>query len=386
MKTKKIKPRLIPRSLYAEMRYFTHFNLKKSYGFRIKDKIKLEGPTLIMANHTTDSDLFFVIQHFKNYLFFVYSEHLVRKSGVLRWLTRKFGFIPLTKGGVASDAAINILRYLKAGQCVAIFPEGTRTFDGRTNPIKPATAKLVKMGRCNLVTIGYKGGYFVEPKWAKNWRKGPITSDLKIYTKEEIATMSVDEIYQHITDDLIFDAQDYQDEHQFEYNGKNLAEGIENALFMCPKCHKFETLKADGDKFYCPECGFEAIIDNKGYVHSELPMTKFREYYDAQKKALDEMPLEEMHFENSESILDVVKGKKHKTILATKGKLVVDQEGLHINEYNFLFKDIINIELVDAGNKMLFSVGDEYYELYSAHLSGLLYSFIFERAKTNDKE
>ena len=44
MKTKKIKPRLIPRSLYAEMRYFTHFNLKKSYGFRIKDKIKLEGP------------------------------------------------------------------------------------------------------------------------------------------------------------------------------------------------------------------------------------------------------------------------------------------------------------------------------------------------------
>lgn len=383
MKTKKIKPKLIPRSLFAEMRYFTHFNLKKSYGFRIKDKMKLEGPTLIMANHTTDSDLFFVIQHFKNYLFFVYSEHLVRKSSVLRWLTRRFGFIPLTKGGVASDAAINILRYLKAGQCVAIFPEGTRSFDGRTNPIKPATAKLVKMGRCNLVTIGYKGGYFVEPKWAKNWRTGPITSDVKVYTKEELAAMSVDEIYNHIAEDLIFDAQDIQDEKQFVYNGKGLAEGMENVLFMCPKCHKYETIKSEGNRFYCSSCGFEATYDEKGYIHSELPMTKIREYYDAQKKILDETPLEQLNFESENVILDVVKGQKHKTVLATKGTLFVDQYGLRINDYNFKFEDIVNIELVDAGNKMLFSVGDDYYELYSTHLSGLLYSFIFERVKSN---
>jgi 1-acyl-sn-glycerol-3-phosphate acyltransferase len=60
--------------------------------------------------------------------------------------------IPLDRAGVGLAGVKETLRRLKRGDVVLVFPEGTRTFDGRLAPLKPARG--LGLGRSTFNTAG----------------------------------------------------------------------------------------------------------------------------------------------------------------------------------------------------------------------------------------
>ena len=108
-----------------------------------------KGPFIVLCNHVTDWDPIFVGAAFKEQMYFVTSEHLLRLgfvSKLIMWLQAP---IARQKGGSAAGAVKAMLRTMKEGHNIGLFPEGNRTWDGVTRdfPAPPASWCAAAAGR-----------------------------------------------------------------------------------------------------------------------------------------------------------------------------------------------------------------------------------------------
>ena len=125
-----------------------------------------KGPCIVVCNHVTDWDPLLVGAAFRRQMYFLASEHIMRLGFVSRLLDWLVHPIVRQKGGSAAGAVKEMLRVLKAGGNVALFPEGNRTWDGVTRDFPASTGKLVKTGGASLVTFRLRGGYLSSPRWS----------------------------------------------------------------------------------------------------------------------------------------------------------------------------------------------------------------------------
>ena len=226
------------------------------FGYTFKKAKELPENYIVLSNHATDYDPLLVAASFPRQMYFVASEHIARWKRAFKWLDFVFAPIMRYKGTVAASTVAEVLRRLRKGANVAVFAEGARTWDGVTGPILPSTAKMVKKAGCGLVTYKLIGGHFISPMWSYNTRRGYCHGEVvNVYTKERLAAMSQNEVYEAIVRDLYEDAYARQAEQSYEYRGKRLAAGLENLLFICPKCGGYDTLSSSDDAMTCDKCG-----------------------------------------------------------------------------------------------------------------------------------
>lgn len=89
--------------------------------------------------------------------------HFVAKADLFKfkpfaWLISSLNSIPVKQDGSADTGAIReILARLEIGAPVLIFPEGSRTLDGRLSPFQRGVALLVRKGRCPVVPCAVEG-------------------------------------------------------------------------------------------------------------------------------------------------------------------------------------------------------------------------------------
>ena len=109
--------------------------IKILFKFEYEIAPAIKGPYLVVSNHTTDLDPAFLGISFPPQMYFVASEHVYR-SGILG-VFLKWAFEPIAKIKGSSDAAtvLKMLRYLRNGKNVCLFPEGNRSFNGKTGEI-----------------------------------------------------------------------------------------------------------------------------------------------------------------------------------------------------------------------------------------------------------
>lgn len=90
----------------------------------------IDGPALICANHSAYTDIMFLSFAFgrKHYLRYVAKKELL-KIPVFGWLLKKAGVIGIDRGNSDITAIREVMRSLKEGYKVVIFPEGTRMQD-----------------------------------------------------------------------------------------------------------------------------------------------------------------------------------------------------------------------------------------------------------------
>jgi 1-acyl-sn-glycerol-3-phosphate acyltransferase len=113
------------------------------------DYVPAEGPAIIASNHISFSDSIFMPLMIKRrkVTFVAKSEYFTGK-GIKGFLTKMFfvgvGCIPVDRsGGRAAQAAIDTgLRVLREGHLFGIYPEGTRSPDGRLHRGKTGVARL----------------------------------------------------------------------------------------------------------------------------------------------------------------------------------------------------------------------------------------------------
>lgn len=252
-------------------------------GFQYDSIADVEGPYLLLSNHNMEMDPILVGIATKKQLYFVASEHIMRK-GFKTWLLRHF-FRPIihTKGKTGTKSVMEIMKTLKKGCNVGLFAEGNRSFNGLTGDILPSTGKLAKAAGASLVTFRMEGGYLSQPRFSTSRRKGRIYGHLvHVYKPDELKAMTDDEMNEAICRDLYEDAYAVQDEKMIPYEGKNLTEGIESTLFYCPQCKCFSTLKSTKDEVRCT-CGFYAVYNRFGYLECSDGVTRNMRDWDAEQ-------------------------------------------------------------------------------------------------------
>ncbi|MBP9995640.1 MAG: 1-acyl-sn-glycerol-3-phosphate acyltransferase [Lachnospiraceae bacterium] len=227
-----------------------------------------EGGNLILANHVTKVDQFLVNSYYGlTYIRFVSGENVFRNPLYRRFAINCLNIIIHMRGVSAYDTIREMAVSLKRGENVMIFPTGTMTFDGKSQNIDTSIAKLIKMSSCNLIMLTTNGGYFIQPRWGVTTRKGQITLNEFALSKNELKTMTVDEITSAINEHLYTDAYAIQNKLRIKYKGKKLCKGLECCIYECPKCGQISDMTTTNTELVC-KCGFKSTYDEYGYLQT----------------------------------------------------------------------------------------------------------------------
>ena len=111
--------------LYEIIKPFAMVFLKLRFNFKRGKVHDIKGPFIIVCNHVTNLDFLFLSCSFREYIYYVASEHTFR-AGFSSWLLRAvFDPIGRTKASVAAATVMEMGRRLKGGHSIGIFAEGT---------------------------------------------------------------------------------------------------------------------------------------------------------------------------------------------------------------------------------------------------------------------
>lgn len=113
-----------------------------------RENVPDHGPAIIASNHLSFSDSIFMPLMVRRKVTFVAKAEYFTGRGLKGWLVKMFfvgtGTIPVDRsGGRAAQAALETqLRVLREGKLAGIYPEGTRSPDGRLYRGKTGVARL----------------------------------------------------------------------------------------------------------------------------------------------------------------------------------------------------------------------------------------------------
>lgn len=347
------------------------------FNYRFKKARDLPETYLVLSNHTTDFDFLMVASSFPDQMYFVGSEHIARWKLLYSIVTYCFGLVTRSKGTTASSTVLEMLRLLRGGHNVCLFAEGSRCWDGVTGPILPATGKVLKKARCGLVTYRIEGGYFASPRWSTSTRRGRVCgAPVNIYTADQLAAMTADEINAAINRDLYEDAYARQLEAPAPYKGKGLAEGMENFLFICPQCGKLDTIRTQGDTVSCASCGMTFRYDRYGMLEG-LPFRTVKELADWQKEQVAEAAAAGLAYTAPSATLRRV--ENHQETLLCQGSVSMDGSALTCGDTVIPMDAITNFD-IHGKRGLVFSTADGYYELKPDAPANALKFFLLRNA------
>jgi 1-acyl-sn-glycerol-3-phosphate acyltransferase len=119
---------------------------------------------ILASNHVSFMDsLFIPLVVRRRVVFLGKSDYF--SSRKTRWFFKSVNVIPVRReGGFASEAAIQAgIRELAKGRIVGIYPEGTRSPDGRLYRGKTGVARMALLARCPVVPICLRGTREIQP-------------------------------------------------------------------------------------------------------------------------------------------------------------------------------------------------------------------------------
>lgn len=360
--------------LYTRCRY--HIKVEKC-----KDKRQL----LILMNHQTAFDQFFVSMAFYKPIYYVASEDLFSKgwvSSLIRFLVNP---IPIKKQATDLKAVMTCMKVAKEGGTIAMAPEGNRTFSGKTEYMNPALARLAAKLKLPIAIFRIEGGYGVHPRWADDVRKGKMRGYVsRIIEPEEYAQMTPEELYTLLTQELyvneaVADACFYH---------KNSAEYIERAMYVCPHCGLSE-FYSEKDITECKKCGckiqYLPTKELKG-VDREFPFRFINDWYEYQKDYVNKLNpsdyIEKPMYTDTGHLSQVILYDKKVPMYDVTLHLYGNRYVLKGEETLVLpFDDISSVSVLGR-NKINIYYGDKLYQIKSdVHFNALKYVNIYYRYK-----
>ncbi|WP_020380005.1 lysophospholipid acyltransferase family protein [Nocardiopsis potens] len=128
----------------------------RAYGV---ENVPRQGPAIMVSNHLSFSDHFFGPLPLPRKITFLAKAEYFTGTGVKGLVSRLFfsgvGQIPIDRsGGKASEGALRTgLKVLKQGKLLGIYPEGTRSPDGRLYRGRTGVARLALESRAPVVPM-----------------------------------------------------------------------------------------------------------------------------------------------------------------------------------------------------------------------------------------
>ncbi len=237
---------------------------------------------LILYNHQTPFDQFFVAMSFKGVVYYMATEDIFSLgwiSDLLRWLVAP---IPIRKQTTDISAVKTCIKVAREGGTLAIAPEGNRTYSGKTEYMNPAIAGLARKMGLPIALYRIEGGYGTEPRWSDKVRRGRMRCFVsQVIEPEEYENLTNDELMRRIEEGLyvneaVADAR---------FTSGKRAEYLERAIYVCPFCG-LSVLESHGNEIQCKTCGRTILYGEDKQltgVGFDFPFRFVAEWYDYQK-------------------------------------------------------------------------------------------------------
>ncbi len=128
-----------------------------------------EGPAILASNHLSYSDWLFMPLVIPRRVTFVAKAEYFTGRGVKGWLQRSFfsgaGQVPIDRssGSAAAGAIATGLKVLGKGELFGIYPEGTRSHDGRLYRGRTGVARMALEADARVIPVAVVGSDVVAP-------------------------------------------------------------------------------------------------------------------------------------------------------------------------------------------------------------------------------
>ena len=171
----------------------------RSYG---RDNIPKKGAFVLICNHQSylDPILCGITSHRR-------LGYLARDTLFTHWffgrLISSVGTIPVKLGEADLTAMRRVIAKLKNGEAICLFPEGTRSMDGRIDRFKPGFGLLCRRGKAAIVPAIVDGAFECWPRHKKLFSRGPICVCFgKAISAEQARDMGDETLADVLTDTL----------------------------------------------------------------------------------------------------------------------------------------------------------------------------------------
>jgi 1-acyl-sn-glycerol-3-phosphate acyltransferase len=177
------------------------------------ENVPSEGPAILASNHLSYADWLFMPLVIPRMVRFVAKAEYFTGPGVKGWLQKTFfsgtGNIPIDRTGAdaASGALLSAKRVLAEGELFGIYPEGTRSHDGRLYRGKTGIARLALETGVPVIPTAVVGTDVVAPPGKKFGRiTRPTVRFGKPLDFSRYAGMENDRfILRSITDEIMYE-------------------------------------------------------------------------------------------------------------------------------------------------------------------------------------
>lgn len=156
--------------LYRTLKALLRPRLRRKYHLRVEglENIPAEGPAILAANHVSFMDSIWIpLCVPRRVVYLTKAEYF--DSWKTAWFFRSLGMIPLDRHSrdEAESALNTAVAFLRKGGVLGVYPEGTRSPDGRLYRGRTGVARLALRSGAPVVPIGVLGSREVMPKGAR---------------------------------------------------------------------------------------------------------------------------------------------------------------------------------------------------------------------------
>ena len=355
------------------------------YGIRVeKFRDTKRRNYLVLLNHQTPFDQFFVGMAFRQPLYYMATEDIFSMgwlSQLLRWAIAP---IPIKKQTTDINAVMHCIKIAREGGSIAIAPEGNRTYSGKTEYMNPAIAPLAKKLGLPILLFRIEGGYGAEPRWSDVVRKGPMRGYVaRVIEPEEAATMSNDALCNAIREGL--DVNEVCATSQYRH--KKAAEYLERAIYICPDCG-ITHFRSQGDSLQCTSCGKTARYLPTKELEGDFPFRFVNDWYEYQRdyvNHLDTLAYRDTPICTDRADLYRVIPYKHKEPVKAGVSLALYGDRLVIDDQVMALQDISTIAVLGRNKLNIYHKDDLFQIKGDKRFNALKYVQLFWRSKNLSK-
>lgn len=133
-------------------------------------------PRIYMTNHQSFFDIFILLARLPVHFKFVLKQELMRIP-VLGFAMKQARYIAIDRANPrqAVKSMNEAAERIRAGASVVVFPEGTRSEEGRLQSFKRGGFLLALKSGCDVVPVTVQGSHRIAPKGSLRMRPGRVT-------------------------------------------------------------------------------------------------------------------------------------------------------------------------------------------------------------------
>lgn len=161
-----------------------------------REKLIEDGPCVYVCNHQSFLDPPVIGQIFDRSVNFLARKTLFT-NGFMHWLLPKCRALPIDQQRPDPASIMKVLRVVRNGEAIVIFPEGARSPDGKIHEAMPGIGLIIsRLASVPVQPLRIEGAYDCLPIHSKRLRLRPITvsvGDPIEFTPQELKARTRDE-------------------------------------------------------------------------------------------------------------------------------------------------------------------------------------------------